>query len=100
MVHIQLDQLPGWELVRKGLDDLRQGDTDTIEAILVMMAMPRLRPHTEILLIPAFPSPDRPLNIALYKKLEDFGNSAHARYNALRRRVLKFCTALDQYDQI
>ncbi len=94
--HSHLDQLPGWELVGKGLEDLRQGNLDSIEAILVMMAMPRLSVHEQLLHLPSFIQPSHSLNIALYQKLEKFGNSAHARYNALRQRVLKFCNALDQ----
>jgi hypothetical protein len=72
---------------------------ETIEAILVLMAMPRLLVHRHILNIPQVPEPEFPLSIALYEKLQNHGKSAHARYNALRTRVLKFCNTLDQFHE-
>jgi len=80
-----LTSLPGHELVLKGLDDLARG-VESHEALLVSIGAPRLREAG--LEIP------RALNDAehrLYDLLaaED-GVSAHARYNALVRRLVSF----------
>ncbi|MGH7572269.1 MAG: hypothetical protein ACREMK_10540 [Gemmatimonadota bacterium] len=77
--------LPGADLVSKGLDDLRRG-TESIEALLVSIGRPRL-------LQLGFDVPlryDRP-EIRLYKHLSlEEGANAHSRYNALIRRLVSF----------
>lgn len=77
--------LPGADLVSKGLDDLHRG-TESIEALLVSVGRPRL-------LRLGFDVPsryDRP-EIRLYERLaaEDPG-TAHGRYNGLIRRLVSF----------
>jgi hypothetical protein len=80
------DALPGAELIRAGLRDIRDG-VESIEALLVLIGAPRLRrigfdvPDDT----PYFPE-DR-----LYEKLaaED-SDSAHGRYNALIRQLVSF----------
>ena len=80
------DALPGAELIRAGLRDIRDG-VESIEALLVLVGAPRLRrigfdvPDDT----PYFPE-DR-----LYEKLaaED-SDSAHGRYNALIRQLVSF----------
>lgn len=84
-------RLPGADLVQRGLDDLGAGRISD-EALLVAAAAPRLRgagvevPESDI---------KSPLHL-LYERLavED-ANSAHSRYNALVRRVVKFANAAD-----
>lgn len=79
------EALPGADLIRAGLRDLAAG-VESIEALLVLVGAPRLRrlglnvPDT-----PFFPE-DR-----LYEKLAaDDSDSAHARYNALIRKLVSF----------
>ena len=77
--------LPGAELVAKGLQDLRAG-TETRQALLVAIGRPRLRRI-------GFDVPDRydRPEIRLYQLLaNEEGNAAHARYNALLRRLVSF----------
>jgi hypothetical protein len=77
--------LPGADLIERGLGDLSRG-TQTIEALLVSIGASRLTalghavPHT-------IENPER----RLYERLaaED-ANSAHARYNALIRRLVSY----------
>jgi hypothetical protein len=82
--------LPGADLVEKGLSDLAAG-RETIESLLVASARTRLRQLgysvTEV-------APDRPES-RLYELVEtEVGVArAHARYNALRRRLVSFLKA-------
>lgn len=80
------DELPGADLVRKGLDDLRQG-RESIEALLVLIGAPRLR-RVGIEVPPrggALPEH------RLYERLaESDSDTAHGRYNALIRRLVSF----------
>lgn len=80
------DSLPGAELVRTGLEDLRQG-RDSIEALLVLVGAPRLR---RIGL--DVPPRDLPLpEHRLYERLAAADpETAHSRYNALLRRLVSF----------
>ncbi len=84
--------LPGAELVRAGISDLRAG-RETPEAALVRMARPRLRAV-------GFEIPDsrddEPAGHALYGILaaEDPA-TAHSRYNALVNRMVSFARAAE-----
>ena len=82
---------PGGELVRKGLEDLAAG-RESEAALLVLIGAPRLRglgidvpesdariPEHELYRLLAFSDPD----------------SAHSRYNALVRRLVRFERALE-----
>ena len=77
--------LPGAELIDAGLRDLAQG-VETVESLLVSIAAARLRDlglhvPTEI---------DDP-ELRLYHRLAtEHGAAAHAKYNALVRRLVKF----------
>jgi hypothetical protein len=80
--------LPGGELVDRGLADLAAGVTSA-ESLLVSLAAPRLRregvPVGEVEADP---------NERLYELIaRTEGDLAHARYNALRRRVVSFADA-------
>jgi hypothetical protein len=79
--------LPGQDLVDRGLADLRAGRTDTAEALLVAIGAPKLRslgidvPEHRI---------ERPEH-RLYELLAaDDVDAAHGRYNALLRRLVSF----------
>ena len=84
------ESLPGSDLVSRGLADLSRG-TESLEALLVSVGAPRLRALG--LLIPsAFEDPER----RLYEILEaDGADSAHSRYNALVRRLVRFERAME-----
>ena len=77
--------LPGADLVERGLNDLARG-SETVEALLVSIAAPRLRS-----LGFAVPTTFDDAELRLYRRLaSEFGDGAHSRYNALIRRVVSF----------
>lgn len=87
---LDLESLPGGDLVAEGLDDLDRGQV-TAAALLVSMAASRLRatgmavPRAEI-------SPE----LRLYRLLsEQDAATAHRRYNALIGQVVSFARAVE-----
>jgi len=87
---MELTSLPGQELVLKGLDDLGRGE-ESNEALLVSIGAPRLR-QAGIEVPEPLDSPEH----RLYGRLaEEYGDSAHGRYNALVRRLVSFERAAD-----
>jgi len=79
------DALPGAELIRSGLNDLARG-IESIPALLVLIGAPRLRRL-------GFDVPDTPYfpEDRLYELLaKEDSDAAHARYNALIRRLVSF----------
>lgn len=79
------DALPGAELVERGLDDLRQG-AETVESLLISLGAPALRALGLLV-----PPPLADAELRLYQLLADrHGAGAHARYNALVRRLVSF----------
>jgi hypothetical protein len=89
---MNLEELPGAEFVLPGIDDLHNGETITVGALLVAIAATRL---TEAGLdIPKdrlAPEPE----LTLYARLQDERDDAYAYYNALLRRLSSFCNALE-----
>ncbi len=84
-----MDDLPGADLVRTGLDDLRAGRR-TVESLLVSIGAPRLR--SEGIDVPeGFPEPEHGLYLMLCETHDD---GAHSQYNALIRRLVSFERAL------
>jgi hypothetical protein len=82
---LDLLHLPGGDLVEKGLVDLRRGE-ESVEALLVSIGAPRL--WSAGLRVPnPLMDPERRLYLRL--AAED-ANSAHSRYNALVRRLVRF----------
>lgn len=80
-----LDTLPGYELVHAGVRDLER-NVVSIPALLVSMGAPRLR-RFGLRIPPTLSSPEH----RLYELLAESGaDSAHARYNALVRRLVSF----------
>ena len=81
---MQFSGLPGGDLVEQGLDDLSEG-RETVEALLVAIGAPRLcRLGFDV---PTLESPEH----RLYELLtRDHPDDAHARYNALIRRLVSF----------
>jgi len=85
--------LPGAELVVKGLQDLTNHAVSA-EALLVLVASPRLRDLG--IDVPPSTSVARPFEHRLYELLEDtHGLDAFSRYNALLRRIVSFSRALE-----
>lgn len=76
---------PGADVVERGLADLAAG-IESVESLLVSVGAGRLR-ALGIAVARPFPSPEH----RLYARLaaED-GDAAHARYNALIRRLVSF----------
>ena len=80
------DSLPGSDLVRTGLDDVRRGH-ESVEALLVLVGAPRLRrigidvPDSGVV------HPEHRLYELLARADSD---TAHGRYNALLRRLVSF----------
>jgi hypothetical protein len=87
---VELEELPGYELVLKGLADLSQG-IESAEALLVSIGAPRLRQAGLEVAVP-FESAEHRLYGLLAAEDPD---AAHGRYNALVRRLVSFERALD-----
>jgi hypothetical protein len=78
-------ELPGEDLVRKGLADLARG-VESPESLLVSIGAPRLR-RLGLRLPEPFAEPEERLYLLLRTV---HGDSAHSRYNALVRRLVSF----------
>jgi hypothetical protein len=77
--------LPGEELIEAGLRDLAHG-TESVESLLVSIAASRLRA-----LGVHVPAPIANPELTLYSRLAAVhGEAAHARYNALLRRLVSY----------
>jgi hypothetical protein len=77
--------LPGSELIEKGLADLEDG-RESIESLLVSVGAPRLA-GVGIIVPTPLSSPEH----RLYELLaSEEGDAAHSRYNALIRRLVSF----------
>jgi hypothetical protein len=87
-----LDELPGAELILPGLEDLRNGKTKTVGALLVAIAATRLAeagldiPKDYLNLEPEF---------TLYTRLQNEQDDAYSYYNALLSSLNSFCNALE-----
>ena len=86
-----LGDLPGAELVLPGLADLAAG-RDTVEALLVEIAAPRLRRLGLDVPQRSDEEPERRLYLRLHAERPQ---GMHARYNALIRRLISFSQALE-----
>jgi hypothetical protein len=87
---MELEHLPGGDLVAKGLEDLAHSRV-TVEALLVSIGAPRLRDRGVLLTAP-LDEPEQRLYELLAREDPD---SAHSRYNALLRRLTSFESALE-----
>ena len=82
---VELQHLPGADLVLEGLQDLA-GGVESAAALLVSIGAPRLRRLGFDIPNP-LPSPEH----RLYELLQqDDPDGAHSRYNALVRRLVSF----------
>ena len=90
---MELDRLPGHELVLAGIRDLENG-RQTPESLLVAIGADRMRAAG--LNVPPTPTSGRFPEHELYELLaRDDADSAHGRYNALLRRLVSFEHALE-----
>ncbi len=87
---MEFEHLPGGDLVAKGLEDIDRS-RETVEALLVSIAAPRLRALGVTVKRPLTDPEHR-----LYERLaREEPDSAHSRYNALLRRLTGFESALE-----
>jgi hypothetical protein len=92
-----LENLPGYELVSKGVDDLEHGASSR-EALLVSIAASRLRDGG----IPVPPSEQLPAEpeLQLYRLLRrERPQDAYSFYNSLLRRLISFEKALEHFNR-
>lgn len=89
---MNLNELPGAEIILPGLGDLHNGESNTIGALLVAIASTRL---TEV----GFDIPKNHLasepELTLYAYLQGERDDAYPYHNALLNRLNSFCNALE-----
>jgi hypothetical protein len=83
---MRFDGLPGSDLVAQGLADLERG-VESVPALLAAIGAPRLRRLGLAVPPSAASDPEHRLYAILCRSGSD---SAHARYNALLRRLVSF----------
>jgi hypothetical protein len=97
---IELNELPGSELILPGLEDLAQGKNNTIGALLIAIASVRLtKAGLDIPKVPLAVEPE----LALYDYLQVDGlrpafgqrDDTYSYYNALLDSLNSFCNALE-----
>jgi hypothetical protein len=89
---MNLNELPGAEIILPGLNDLHNGESNTIGALLIAIASTRL---TEAgLYIPKYHLAPEP-ELTLYANLQDQRDDAYVYYNALLNQLNSFCNALE-----
>jgi hypothetical protein len=89
---MELNELPGSELILPGLEDLAQGKNDTIGALLIAIASIRLtKAGLDIPKVPLAAEPE----ITLYDNLQGDRDDAYSYYNALLNSLNSFCNALE-----
>jgi hypothetical protein len=90
---VDIDALPGADLVREGIADAEHG-RDTIAAALTRMASPRLR---ALGIEAPEPGEGPPPGHRLYELLAATDPAtAHSRYNALVARMVSFARAAER----
>lgn len=89
---MNLNELPGADLILPGLDDLQRGETHTIGALLVAIASTRLSEAG--LVIPKGHLASEP-ELTLYNRLQNERKDAYPYYNALLNSLNSFCCALE-----
>ena len=89
---MELQELPGAELILPGLEDLHNGNSETVGALLIAIASTRL---TEAgLNFPTSHLVSKP-ELALYDRLQNERDDAYPYYNALLSSLNSFCNALE-----
>ena len=89
---MNLDELPGAELILPGIDDLHNGETNTVGSLLVAIAATRLtKAGLNIPKSCLAPEPE----LTLYARLLLERDDAYSYYNALLSSLNSFCNALE-----
>ena len=89
---MNLNQLPGAETILPGLNDLHNGESNTIGALLIAIASTRLtEAGLDIAKNHLPPEPE----LTLYALLQDEREDAYVYYNALLNQLNSFCNALE-----
>ena len=89
---MNLDELPGAETILPGLNDLHNGESNTIGALLIAIASTRLsQAGLDIPKDHLAPEPE----LTLYANLQDKQEDAYIYYNALLNQLNSFCNALE-----
>ena len=89
---MNLNDLPGAEIILPGLSDLHSGNSNTVGALLIAIAATRLtEAGLDIHNYHLAPEPELTLYDLLQKERED----AYPQYNALLNRLNSFCNALE-----
>ncbi len=89
---MELQELPGAELILPGLEDLHNGNAETVAALLIAIASTRLTeaglnfPKSHLT-----PEPE----LILYDRLQNQREDAYSYYNALLSSLNSFCNALE-----
>ncbi|NJL88826.1 MAG: hypothetical protein HC916_02730 [Coleofasciculaceae cyanobacterium SM2_1_6] len=89
---MNLNELPGSELILPGLEDIHQGRNKTIGSLLISIASVRLTAAG--LDIPKESLISEP-ELALYAHLQNEREDAYPYYNALLNSLNSFCVALE-----
>jgi hypothetical protein len=89
---MDLTNLPGSELILPGLEDLRNGNNNTIGALLITIASQRLTAAGL-----EFPTDNltKDPELTLYNYLHTQRSDPYPYYNALLASLNSFCNALD-----
>ncbi len=89
---MNLNELPGAEIILPGLSDLHNGESNTIGALLIAIASTRLsEAGLDIPKDHLAPEPE----LTLYANLQDKREDAYSYYNALLNQLNSFCNALE-----
>jgi len=89
---MELNELPGSELILSGLEDLDHGRNNTIGSLLIAIASIRLTAAG--LDIPQVSLVSEP-ELVLYAQLQNNREDAYPYYNALLNSLNSFCAALE-----
>ena len=89
---MNLNELPCAETILPGLNDLHNGESNTIGALLIAIASTRLsEAGLDIPKDHLAPEPE----LTLYANLQDKQEDAYSYYNALLNQLNSFCNALE-----
>ena len=89
---MELYELPGADLILPGLEDLENGQSNSIGSFLISIASIRLRQAG--LNVPEEHLHKEP-ELTLYRHLQQDRSDAYAYYNALLNTLNSFCLALE-----
>jgi hypothetical protein len=89
---MELQELPGAELILPGLEDLHNGNSKTVGALLIAIASTRLtEAGLNFSTSHLIPEPE----LTLYERLQHERDDAYPYYNALLSSLNSFCNALE-----